>query len=85
MDPAALLRRMRSGQFQNVRFRDAERLAEALGFRLDRTRGSHRLYVHTGIVEDLNLQPRGREAKPYQLRQLMDYVERYDLTLEERS
>jgi predicted RNA binding protein YcfA (HicA-like mRNA interferase family) len=29
----------------NVRFADAQRLAEALGFELDRVRGSHHIYL----------------------------------------
>ncbi|MEX2099880.1 MAG: type II toxin-antitoxin system HicA family toxin [Acidimicrobiia bacterium] len=76
---------MRSGQFQNVRFRDAQALAEALGYRLRSTRGSHHTYRHPKAQDLLNLQPtRGRQAKPYQLRQLLEDVGRYDLSLEAR-
>ena len=34
MKPSALLQRLASGQLANVRFADAQRLAEALGFEL---------------------------------------------------
>ncbi|MGH7442222.1 MAG: hypothetical protein ACREKE_06050 [bacterium] len=36
-----------------------------------------------GVEEQLNLQERRGQAKPYQLRQLATLVRRYDLGLEE--
>jgi len=66
---------------RNVRFEDACRLAEGFGFRLDRTRGSHHIFRHPmGLM--LNFQPdRHGQAKPYQLRQLLDLVEEHGLSL----
>lgn len=84
MNPDQLLRRISRGEFQNVSFGDVQRLVEALGFRLERTRGSHRMYQHPHVPVPLNLQPRAREAKAYQLRELLSMVEEYDLHLEER-
>ena len=68
---------------RNVRFEDACRLVEGFGFCLDRTSGSHRIFRHRrGLI--LNLQPdRNGQAKPYQLRQLLDLVEENGLTLED--
>ena len=83
MKPAELLKRLADGQLGNVRFADAQRLAEALGFELDRVRGSHHIYRHAGGDLRLNLQAHGGQAKPYQLRQLLDLVERHALRLEE--
>jgi predicted RNA binding protein YcfA (HicA-like mRNA interferase family) len=83
MKPAALLKRLASGQFGNVRFEDACRLALALGFELDRVRGSHHMFRHPKGGHRLNFQERGGDAKVYQLRQLLDQVERYDLELED--
>ena len=83
MKPAALLRRLAQGELANVRFADAQRLAEALGFQLDRVRGSHHIYRHPGTGERINLQARGGQAKPYQLRQLLDLVERHGLRVKE--
>ena len=54
----------------------------ALGFRLSRQEGSHHIFVHGDIKELLNLQESGGEAKPYQLRQMLKLVERYNLRLE---
>jgi predicted RNA binding protein YcfA (HicA-like mRNA interferase family) len=83
MKPDDLLRRLVQGELANVRFADAQRLAEALGFELDRVRGSHHIYRHPGIGERINLQARGGQAKAYQLRQLLNLVERHALRLKE--
>jgi predicted RNA binding protein YcfA (HicA-like mRNA interferase family) len=83
MKPAELLKRLADGQLANVRFTDAQRLAEALGFELDRVSGSHHIYRHAAARLRLNLQARGGQAKPYQLRQLLELVERNALRLEE--
>ncbi|PZS27946.1 MAG: hypothetical protein DLM58_17955 [Pseudonocardiales bacterium] len=85
MNPRSLLDRLVHGQLTNVRFADAQRLAEALGFELDRVRGSHHIYRHPGIGQRINLQARGGQAKPYQLRQLLDLVERHALRLKEND
>ncbi|MCA1832858.1 MAG: type II toxin-antitoxin system HicA family toxin [Actinobacteria bacterium] len=64
-------------------FTDAQRLVVALGFTLDRVQGSHHIYRHPDIGERLNLQPRGGNAKPYQLRQVLQIMERNALQLPE--
>ena len=58
------------------------RLVEAFGFRLDRISGSHHIYVHPAVDELVNLQEVKGEAKPYQVRQFLQLIERYNLTLE---
>jgi len=82
MNPRKLLLRLLQGQLANVSFADLRRLVEAFGFRLTRVRGSHHLFARPGIPELINLQQAGREAKPYQVRQLLQLVERYNLRLE---
>jgi predicted RNA binding protein YcfA (HicA-like mRNA interferase family) len=62
-----------------VDFRKLETLLKQLGFRRDRIRGSHRIYSHPKSARLLNLQPRGHEAKPYQLRQLRDIILEFGL------
>jgi hypothetical protein len=57
--------------------------AQAFGFRLARTRGSHHIFVHDAFPELLNLQSVAGQAKPYQVRQLLHLVERYNLVLED--
>lgn len=84
MNPQRLLRRIKGGQVNNVRFNDLAQLAQALGFELDRISGSHRLYLHPRFIERLNLQPlKSGDAKPYQVRQLVRLIEAYSLRLEE--
>lgn len=85
MRPEKLLERLAAGELHNVAFIDLCRLAEALGFRLERTRGSHRIYGHPGLPACLNLQDRKGKAKPYQIRQLLALAEEYNLTLEKQE
>jgi len=82
MKPRKLLRRIVVSP-HNVRFQEMLALAEALGFRVARTEGSHHILTHPGIPELLNLQDVKGQAKPYQVKQLLQLVERYNLTLEE--
>jgi len=83
MNRKALLRRLASGALQNVAFRDLRNLVEGFGFTLSRVSGSHHVFVHPSIAELVNLQEVGGQAKPYQIRQFLRLVEKYDLQLEE--
>ncbi len=80
MRPRKLLKRIVASPY-NVRFRDLLALAEALGFHVARSEGSHHILTRPGIPELLNLQEVKGEAKPYQIRQLLLLVERYNLHL----
>ncbi|GAA0734238.1 type II toxin-antitoxin system HicA family toxin [Sphingomonas sp. ABOLD] len=64
-------------------FRDFERLLEAFGFILDRTKGSHRQYVHPAVPFVLTVQPDGKDAKRYQVRQFLAMVAEFGLSMEE--
>ena len=83
MNPRKLLRRLADGNLQNVSFADIRKLAEGFGFRLSRISGSHHIFIHANVSELLNLQEVHGEAKPYQIRQFLRLVERYDLKLED--
>ncbi len=67
---------------KNIRFGDMVALVEAFGFRLARVKGSHHIFVHTGVPRLVNLQDVDGKAKPYQVRQFLRLVERHDLRLE---
>jgi len=67
----------------NVRFADMVGLVEAFGFRLSRINGSHHIFVHDAIPQLVNLQNVRGKAKPYQVRQFLKLVERYNLQLED--
>ncbi len=82
MDPAELIARLGRREFDNVAFRDMQRLAEALGYRLERVRGSHHMYRHPEVPIPMNVQPVRGQAKPYQLRELLRRSEQYHLRLE---
>ena len=79
MKPSVLLQRLSGGSVRNVAFRDLHALVESTGFRLRRVSGSHHVFVHPEVSEIINLQDAGGEAKPYQIRQFLRLVERYNL------
>ena len=83
MRPSKTLERIQAGA-RDLRFRDVLSLAQALGFELARVSGSHHILRHPGFPELLNLQDVHGSAKPYQVKQLMELVARYSLTLEDR-
>ena len=84
MNPRKILKKILDGS-RNVRFAELVQLVEALGFRLSRTAGSHHIFVHPDLPELINLQDVGGQAKPYQIRQVMRLVERYNLRLGDDS
>jgi predicted RNA binding protein YcfA (HicA-like mRNA interferase family) len=84
MDERKLLIRLARGELANVAFGDVRRVMEGLGFELRRLSGSHHVFAHPDIPELINLQSVRGQAKPYQLRQLMRLVERYDLRLRQK-
>ena len=49
-----------------------------LGFR-ERVKGSHHIFTSDGVPEILNLQPKGKKAKPYQVKQVRIILVQYRL------
>lgn len=66
-----------------LRFSDLCRLAEGFGFVFQRQKGSHRVYAHEGTRQIMNFQNDRGTAKAYQVRQLLDCVDRNRLPLGE--
>ena len=66
----------------SISFQEFESLIEALGFDLARQRGSHRIYVHPKLDRPFPVQPDGKDAKRYQVRQLRDMIRKYRLRLD---
>jgi predicted RNA binding protein YcfA (HicA-like mRNA interferase family) len=62
----------------NVRFADLCQVLEAKGFRM-RVSGSHDIFAKTGVVERINLQREGANAKPYQVKQVRKILAQYKL------
>jgi hypothetical protein len=75
---ALLVRILRGGFDASVPFVDLRHLLRRLGFD-ERIRGDHHIFTKEGVVEILNLQPRGRHAKPYQVRQVRTIIVKYRL------
>ena len=82
MSKRELLQKILASQ-HNVRFSDMVTLVVAFGFHLSRVSGSHHIFSHPDVPELVNLQDVSGRAKPYQIRQFLKLVERYDLKLSE--
>lgn len=82
MNRRRLLRRLAGGAVNNVAFKDIVDLAQAMGFREVRVAGSHHIFANDNVPGLLNLQEVDGEAKPYQVRQLLRMIERYNLKIE---
>ena len=81
MKKQRLLQRVLAGSTKNIGFGEMVALVEAFGFRLSRVTGSHHIFVHAEVTELVNLQEVGGMAKPYQIRQFLKLVERYNLKI----
>jgi predicted RNA binding protein YcfA (HicA-like mRNA interferase family) len=84
MKKSKLLQKLLSGP-KNIRFSEATACAEAFGFHLDRINGSHHIYIHQDVPELINLQNVKGKAKPYQVKQLLQTIEQYNLQLEDKE
>ena len=62
----------------NIDFDDLRGLLLSFGFD-ERTKGSHHLFRKSGVEERINLQRDGRNAKPYQVKQVRAVILKYNL------
>lgn len=63
---------------RNITFADLQTILDRLGFQC-RIKGDHFIYTKDGIEEIINIQPAGRMAKPYQVRQIRGIILKYQL------
>ncbi|MFZ1715917.1 MAG: type II toxin-antitoxin system HicA family toxin [Saprospiraceae bacterium] len=63
---------------QNIEFTDVIQLLVSLQFEL-RTKGNHHIFWKNGIDEIINLQPNGKKAKAYQIKQIRNILIKYKL------
>lgn len=61
-----------------VRFEDACKAAEAIGFVRAGGKGSHTVYARAGEPVILNFQNRNGYIPPYQARQLIEMLDKYE-------
>jgi hypothetical protein len=62
----------------NIAFENLRYLLKRLGF-AERIRGDHYIFSKDGVEEILNLQPKGAQAKPYQVKQVRGVIVKYRL------
>jgi len=63
---------------QSIRFTELSHLLIAMGFN-ERIKGDHHIFYRAGVEEILNLQPKGSQAKAYQVRQVRNIILTYRL------
>lgn len=64
------------------KFADLQKLLLAHGFRLDRVRGSHEVYVRDDVPEHITIQPNGKDAMDYQIREFLRIIREYEISLD---
>jgi hypothetical protein len=75
---ALLLQILRGSSDANIPFDGLRSLLRALGFE-EHIRGSHHIFTREGIEEILNLQPKGAQARAYQVKQVRQTILKYRL------
>ena len=68
---------------KNVKFNDLVVLVKAFGFSLIRIKGSHHIYARDDVYDLVNIQNFNGEAKPYQVTQFLNIIEKFNLILED--
>jgi len=84
MNRQRLLRQILGGS-KNIAFTDFVNLMHGFGFKLSRMGGSHQIFKHPNVKELVNIQNVKGKVKPYQMKQVLSVVERYNLKLEEEN
>ena len=66
-------------QDKNIKFRDLQKLLDILCFEC-RIRGDYFIYSYN-LPENINIQPNGNMAKPYQVKQIRTFLQKYQIKL----
>ena len=67
-------------QDKNIKFKDLQKLLDILGFEC-RIKGDHFIYSYRNLPENINIQPIGNMAKPYQVKQVRLFLQKYQIQL----
>ena len=73
-----LVQILRGTSDANISFTSLRQLLHHVGFE-ERIPGDHHIFTKEGVEEILNLQPKGAEAKPYQVKQVRNVILKYKL------
>jgi predicted RNA binding protein YcfA (HicA-like mRNA interferase family) len=73
-----LFKILRGASDSDISFSELTALLGRLGFE-ERIKGSHHIFAREDLPEILNLQPKGKQAKPYQVRQVRELVLKHKL------
>ena len=65
-------------QDRNISFSELQTVLDRLGFQR-RIKGDHFIYTKDGVEEIINIQPAGNKAKPYQVKQVLNIILKYQL------
>jgi hypothetical protein len=69
---------LRGSSDANISFDGLCNLLLSFGFE-QRIRGDHHIFIKEDVIEILNLQPKGSQAKPYQVKQVRNIILKYKL------
>ena len=74
-----LYARLLANPSQVISFREFTGLIKAFGFEHQRSKGSYQSFAHPDCPKLLVIQPKGKDAKRYQVREFLALVGEYDL------
>lgn len=73
-----LLKILRGSSDKNIDFTQLCSLLLKLGF-MQRVKGDHFIFTRSDIIEIINIQPAGKLAKAYQVKQIRNLILKYKL------
>lgn len=73
-----LLKILHAKQDFNINFKDLCSLLKSMGFN-ERIKGSRHIFSREDIIEIVNIQPKKKLSKPYQVKQIRNLIIKYKL------
>ena len=78
MDKKEIINKLENNN-KNIKYHYFCSIIESFGFVCKRQRGSHRIYSKTDVNKLVNIQNVNGEVKPYQVKQFLYLVNKYNL------
>ena len=78
MDKKEIINKLKNNN-KNIKYSDFCSILKYFGFVCKRQSGSHKLYYRLGVKELLNIQNVNGEIKPYQIKQFLNIIKKYNL------